>query len=176
MCVVTWILRIERAACEVLDNACLPAKDKFAQLLPLVATVVPFMFFHRAGTSARLLKHDLWVDPAAGAIYLRERHAKGKARNKTMRLIAIPVAGVPTAARLLDRFKKLHALFGHRDALWLGANEAPPQDASALMTAYLGAALAHIGVQRGAAASHAARHGAATRVLASPGDPRGRPG
>lgn len=157
-----WVLRMERAALDLLATTHTSDAARFAALLPLVATVAPFVFFHRAGTSARLLPQDLWVDRTAGTICLRERHVKGKARNKTARIITIPVAGVPTLATLVERFKALHAIHGHPRALWLRAGDPPPRDASALMTAHLETALAHIEIQRGAAASHSARHGAAT--------------
>jgi len=145
----------------------------YERLLPLVATVVPFIFFHRASTSGKLRGEDLWLERFSDTrgseveyICLRETHAKGKSRQKTKSIIKIPVSGLSSVARLLRRFLQLRAQFGHAEFLWLRRGELPPSAPSGHMTALLRDALQQVGQEPAAWASHALQHGAASAAAA----------
>lgn len=101
-----WVLEVERRASH-LAGRCRSATD-YAELLPLVATVVPFIFLHRGGTAGSLRANDLWVGSDARdeheCIHLRETVFKGQNRRKVMRTGPIPVGAVPTVANLLRQF------------------------------------------------------------------------
>ena len=87
-------------------------------------------------------------------------------RQKTKRIIKIPVSGVPSVARLLRRFLQLRAQFGHAEFLWLRRGEFPPSAPSGHMTALLRDALQQVGQEPATWASHALRHGAASAAAA----------